>query len=68
LGGLKVKRRDRTNYDGVALAAQKLQVHFAPKAAAQLRSGDRRAVASYKADDACRGAPRGLKLRHETAR
>ena len=39
LGGVKVKRRDRAYYDGVALAAQKLQVHLAPKAAAQLRSG-----------------------------
>jgi hypothetical protein len=34
-----VKRRDRAYYDGVALAAQKLQVPVAPKAAAQLRSG-----------------------------
>ena len=39
LGGVKVKRRDRAYYEGVALAAQKLQVHLAPKAAAQLRSG-----------------------------
>ena len=41
LGGVKVKRRDRAYYDGVALAAQKLQEQLAPKAAAQLRSGSR---------------------------
>ena len=39
LGGIKVKRRDRAYYDGVALAAQKFQVPLASKAAAQLRSG-----------------------------
>jgi hypothetical protein len=41
LGGVKVKRRDRAYYDGVALSAQKLQVAFAPRAAVQLRSGSR---------------------------
>ena len=39
LGGIKVKRRDRAYYEGVALAAQKHPVPLAPKAAAQLRSG-----------------------------
>jgi len=39
LGGVKVKRRDRAYYEGVALDTQKHQVLLAPKAAAQLRSG-----------------------------
>jgi hypothetical protein len=39
LGGIKVKRRDRAYYDGVALAAQKLKVPLAPRAVAQVRSG-----------------------------
>ena len=41
LGGVKVKRRDRAYYDGVALAAQKLQVPLAPKVATQLGSDSR---------------------------
>ena len=41
LGGIKVKRRDRAYYDGVALAAQKPKVPLAPKVAAQLGSDSR---------------------------
>jgi hypothetical protein len=36
-----VKRRDRAYYEGVALAAQKLQVPLAPKVATQLGSDSR---------------------------